>query len=51
MVGNIRFIGELYKEIMLTKIIMHEFIKKLIGEFQHPKEENVEDLCKVRYEV
>lgn len=47
MLGNIRFIGELYKESMLTERIMHECIKKLIGEFQHPEEENVEALCKL----
>lgn len=47
MLGNIRFIGELYKESMLTERIMHACIKKLIGEFQHPEEENVEALCKL----
>ena len=39
MLGNIRFIGELYKESMLTERIMHAFIMKLIGEFQHAEDE------------
>ena len=47
MLGNIRFIGELYKESMLTEIIVHAFIRKLIGEFQHAEDENVEALCKL----
>ncbi|XP_057850938.2 eukaryotic translation initiation factor 4G isoform X2 [Cryptomeria japonica] len=47
MLGNIRFIGELYKESMLTERIMHECIKKLLGEYQKPDEENVESLCKL----
>ncbi len=47
MLGNIRFIGELYKKSMLTERIMHECIKKLLGEYQHPDEEDVEALCKL----
>jgi len=47
MLGNIRFIGELYKESMLTERIMHECIKKLLGEYQNPDTEHVEALCKL----
>lgn len=47
MLGNIRLIGELYKKKMLTERIMHECIKKLLGEYQNPDEENVESLCKL----
>lgn len=47
MLGNIRFIGELYKKSMLTERIMHECIKKLLGEFFNPDEEDVEALCKL----
>ncbi|KAL3683609.1 hypothetical protein R1sor_001631 [Riccia sorocarpa] len=47
MLGNIRFIGELYKKNMLTERIMHECIKKLLGEYQNPDEEDVEALCKL----
>lgn len=47
MLGNIRFIGELYKKSMLTERIMHECIKKLLGEYQKPDEEDVEALCKL----
>ena len=31
MLGNIRFIGELYKKKMLKENIMHECILKLLG--------------------
>ncbi|GMJ01434.1 hypothetical protein HRI_003812700 [Hibiscus trionum] len=47
MLGNIRLIGELYKKKMLTERIMHECIKKLLGEFENPDEEDVEALCKL----
>ncbi|KAK1326006.1 hypothetical protein QJS10_CPA01g02847 [Acorus calamus] len=47
MLGNIRLIGELYKKRMLTERIMHECIKKLLGEYPDPDEEDVEALCKL----
>lgn len=47
MLGNIRLIGELYKKKMLTERIMHECIKKLLGNYQNPDEEDVESLCKL----
>ncbi|KAL6656755.1 hypothetical protein ACP70R_004535 [Stipagrostis hirtigluma subsp. patula] len=51
MLGNIRLIGELYKKRMLTERIMHECIKKLLGNYQDPSydpdEENIEALCKL----
>ncbi|KAL2460930.1 Eukaryotic translation initiation factor 4G [Abeliophyllum distichum] len=47
MLGNIRLIGELYKKRMLTEKIMHECIKKLLGQYQAPDEEDVEALCKL----
>lgn len=47
MLGNIRLIGELYKKRMLTERIMHECIKKLLGEYENPDEEDVEALCKL----
>ncbi|KAL4383131.1 hypothetical protein GQ457_15G026790 [Hibiscus cannabinus] len=47
MLGNIRLIGELYKKKMLTERIMHECIKKLLGECENPDEEDVEALCKL----
>ncbi|XP_004492237.1 eukaryotic translation initiation factor 4G-like [Cicer arietinum] len=47
MLGNIRLIGELYKKKMLTERIMHECIKKLLGQFQDPDEEDIEALCKL----
>ncbi|XP_078437967.1 eukaryotic translation initiation factor 4G [Wolffia australiana] len=45
MLGNIRLIGELYKKKMLTERIMHECIKKLLGQYQNPDEEDIEALC------
>ncbi|XAR54216.1 hypothetical protein NMG60_11029250 [Bertholletia excelsa] len=47
MLGNIRLIGELYKKRMLTERIMHECIKKMLGERQTPDEEDIEALCKL----
>ncbi|XP_077244885.1 eukaryotic translation initiation factor 4G-like isoform X4 [Tasmannia lanceolata] len=47
MLGNIRLIGELYKTRMLTERIMHECIKKLLGQYESPDEEDVEALCKL----
>eukprot|EP00897_Mesotaenium_endlicherianum_P003219 jgi/Mesen1/2925/ME000175S02080 len=47
MLGNIRFIGELYRTGMLTERIMHECIKTLLGEVESPDEEDVEALCKL----
>jgi translation initiation factor 4G len=47
MLGNIRLIGELYKKRMLTERIMHECIKKLLGQCQTPDEEDIEALCKL----
>ncbi|XP_058086465.1 eukaryotic translation initiation factor 4G-like [Magnolia sinica] len=47
MLGNIRLIGELYKKRMLTERIMHECIKKLLGQYQNHDEEDVEALCKL----
>ncbi|KAL5973752.1 hypothetical protein ACLOJK_030408 [Asimina triloba] len=47
MLGNIRLIGELYKKKMLTERIMHECIKKLLGQSHNPDEENIEALCKL----
>ncbi|KAK9911162.1 hypothetical protein M0R45_035084 [Rubus argutus] len=47
MLGNIRFIGGLYKKKMLTESIMHHCIKKLLGQQQDPDEEDIEALCKL----
>lgn len=45
--GNILFIGELYKMSMLTERIMHECITKLLGDGENFEEENLEALCKL----
>ncbi|XP_046742564.1 eukaryotic translation initiation factor 4 gamma 3-like isoform X8 [Diprion similis] len=43
-VGNIRFIGELFKQGMLTTNIMHRCIRHLLSQID---EENLECLCKL----
>ncbi len=45
--GLIRFIGELFKLQMLTERIMHECVKKLLGNVANPEEEEIESLCKL----
>jgi len=45
--GLIRFIGELFKLQMLTERIMHECVKKLLGNVDNPEEEEIESLCKL----
>ncbi|KJA28898.1 hypothetical protein HYPSUDRAFT_128740 [Hypholoma sublateritium FD-334 SS-4] len=44
--GLIKFIGELFKLQMLTERIMHECVKKLLGNVDNPEEE-IESLCKL----
>ena len=46
MLGNIRFIGELFKKQMLTERIMHTCVVKLLP-LENPDEEDVEALCKL----
>ena len=38
MLGNFRFIGELYKQKMLTEKIMHECLIRLLGDIEKPDE-------------
>jgi translation initiation factor 4G len=45
--GNVRFIGELYKKGLLTEKIMHVCIVKLLGGEAIPHEEDLEALCKL----
>ncbi|KAF5393461.1 hypothetical protein D9757_000476 [Collybiopsis confluens] len=45
--GLIKFIGELFKLQMLTERIMHECVKKLLGNVENPEEEEIENLCKL----
>lgn len=47
MLGNIRLVGEIYKKRMLTERIIHDCIRKLLGEYDNPDEENLESLCKL----
>ncbi|KAI1791200.1 ARM repeat-containing protein [Ganoderma leucocontextum] len=43
--GLIQFLGELFKLQMLTERIIHECVKKLLGNVEHPEEEEIESLC------
>jgi len=45
--GLIKFIGELFKLQMLTERIMHECVKKLLGNVDNPEEEEIESLCQL----
>jgi translation initiation factor 4G len=47
MLGNIRFIGELFKQSLLTENIIHGCILQLLGDQELPVEDNVEALCKL----
>jgi len=48
MIGNIIFIGELYKEAMLTDKIMHQCVfRRLLGDIKNPSEADLEALCKL----
>ncbi|DBA73185.1 TPA: hypothetical protein ACH3X1_011264 [Trebouxia sp. C0004] len=45
--GNIQFIGHLYRKKMLTEKIMHECIRKLLADVASPKQEDLECLVKL----
>ncbi|KIY68098.1 ARM repeat-containing protein [Cylindrobasidium torrendii FP15055 ss-10] len=45
--GLVKFIGELFKLQMLTERIMHECVKRLLGNVENPEEEGIESLCKL----
>ncbi|TPX67204.1 hypothetical protein SpCBS45565_g03917 [Spizellomyces sp. 'palustris'] len=45
--GNIRFIGELFIQSLITEKIMHQCIQQLLKNVTDPEEEDVESLCKL----
>ena len=45
--GNIQFIGQLYRQKMLTERIMHACIQSLLGNVDAPRQEDVECLCQL----
>ena len=51
MLGNIRFIGHLYKTKMLTEKIMHECVIKLLGDVKSPDLDEIECLVKLLKEI
>ena len=44
MLGNMRFIGELYLQNMLHERIMHECLQRLAGNIETPKDDDMERL-------
>ena len=49
MLGNIRFIGELYKKGMIVEKIMHECIYHLISNINNPNEEDLVSFLNSRH--
>ena len=47
MLGNIIFVGQLYRFGVLTEQVMHTCIQTLLEETQNPRAEDVECLCKL----
>lgn len=47
MLGNITFIGELFKIHMLGERIMHDCITRLLGDIKNPNEDDIEALCRL----
>jgi translation initiation factor 4G len=47
MLGNIIFVGQLYRFGVLTESVMHTCIKQLLEESQNPRSEDIECLCKL----
>jgi translation initiation factor 4G len=45
--GLIRLFGELFKRQMLTERIIHECIKKFLGNVETPDEEEIESVCRL----
>ncbi|KAI5982502.1 ARM repeat-containing protein [Pisolithus orientalis] len=45
--GLIKFIGKLFKLQTLTERIMHECVKKLLGNVETPEKEEIESLCQL----
>ena len=43
--GNIHFIGALFKLNMLSEKIMHECVRHLLRDIAHPEEEEMESVC------
>ncbi|KAF7796654.1 hypothetical protein EIP86_007837 [Pleurotus ostreatoroseus] len=45
--GVIKFMAELFKSQMITERIMHESVKKLLGNVVQPDEKRIEGLCEL----
>ncbi|KAI3424276.1 hypothetical protein D9Q98_009630 [Chlorella vulgaris] len=47
MLGNIVFVGQMYKKGVVTETVMHTCIKQLLDEVANPRPEDVECMCKL----
>jgi translation initiation factor 4G len=45
--GLTMFLGELFKRQMITEWIIHECVRKLLCNVEHPEEEELESLCQL----
>ncbi|KAG2347383.1 hypothetical protein BDR05DRAFT_996512 [Suillus weaverae] len=45
--GLTMFLGELFKRRIITECIIHERVKKLLCNVEHPEEEELESLCRL----
>ena len=49
--GNVHFIGELFKTNLLSNRIMHECVQELLSNVENPEEEEIESLCRLLHTV
>lgn len=45
--GNMVFIGELYRQTLISEAVIHRCLKSLLAEIENPEEEVIESLCKL----
>jgi MIF4G domain len=45
--GNMVFIGELYRNTLISESVIHRCLKSLLSEIENPEEEDIESLCKL----
>ena len=41
------FIGELYRQTLISEAVIHRCLKSLLTEIENPEEEDIESLCKL----
>lgn len=45
--GNVHFIGELFKTGLLSNRVMHDCVQELLANIENPEEEEIESLCRL----